>query len=257
MRSPSPKPALEPVFPFFIGVVLLHFLVGGIVWGLLPFWPPSFYEPAGTQVAADRYWFSPADYRREPPPPDMPLEPAPIGTTIAPPPTPSDYPGTLAETSLPSPAPGRSATVRPTSKSITLSPVLDVEGKEIPLVKSNRPPLTMMDMLKQEKLEEVGKQAAGGADMDPVLTALEDSLKESWNAPSLNEVPVLQRDAKLRIVINRDGSIAEAKMIKASGSSVLDASVTQATAGLKKISKSLPSSFPKDRYIVEVNFHIE
>jgi len=271
MRSASPKTPLEPMAAAFIGVALLHFLAGGVIWGLLPLWKPALPGQKGdTEDMEGRYWFAPADYTREgvvaPALPEKAPVKAANATAVAKSASESkskevgetkEYPGTLADNPVqPATAP-QPAVVRPTSKIITLSPVLDVEGKEVPLVKSTRPPVTMMDMLKQEKLEEVEKKAAGGADMDPVLKALEEALKQTWNAPSLSDVPVLQRDAKLRIVINRDGGITETKMIKTSGSAVLDETVTQAGASLKKISQSLPSSFPKDRYTVEVNFHIE
>ncbi len=115
----------------------------------------------------------------------------------------------------------------------------------------------MMEILKQAKLEEAERQATGGANMDRVLKALEQALSQSWNPPPVNEVPVLQRDARLQFIVGRDGTVLQAEMTKKSGAAALDESVTQAAKALKKISESLPSSFPKDRYTVEVNFHIE
>lgn len=164
----------------------------------------------------------------------------------------------LSDTSLDK-IPGQEVpTVRPTRKNITLSPVLDLDQKTpSPVPPSGSLPLTMMDVVKKDKLDEAQKKAAGGADMDPVLKSLEDALIKGWNAPAVNEVPTLQRNAGLRISIGRDGSVLQAEIRQPSGSALLDSSVKAAFEGLKKISESLPSSFPKDRYTVDVNFHIE
>lgn len=93
--------------------------------------------------------------------------------------------------------------------------------------------------------------------MDAVLNALDQGLKREWNAPSVQQVPVLQRQARVKFSVGRQGEILDVGMTRASGSDLLDASVLEAVKKLGKISQSLPSSFPKDRYTVEVNFHIE
>ena len=107
------------------------------------------------------------------------------------------------------------------------------------------------------RLEEKGKEPTGGANMDPVLKALEVALKKEWNAPALQDVPAAQRASTLKVTLGRAGQTLEVIMSKPSGSAVLDQSVIDAGMRVKKISESLPSSFPKDRYTVEVTFHIE
>ena len=263
-EKPSHAP-LEPVWAVMIAVVLGHGVLGLAVWSLLPLWKPARFAPDQGATANDgRYWFAPSDYQRVTAPgvPAVPPDPAkapvtkPVKTAAAPLPA-KDIPGTLAETPLPSVPRPETAAVRPTSKIITLSPVLEVDANAVPQVKPSRPPITMMEILNQAKQAEAEKEATGGANMDPVLKALEQALSQGWTPPSVQQVPLLQRDARLRFVIGKDGSVLEAHMTKKSGSGVLDDSVTDAGRKLKKISESLPSSFPKDRYTVEVNFHIE
>lgn len=236
-----------------VGVIFAHLLVGVAVWFLLPLIRPGTSTQEEVEVEGDgRYWFAPSDFLRNgnapvaPPPPAAPAAPKSVAAASAP----------MVPMALEPTPPSSSSTV-PTNKIITLSPVIIEGTQSIPLVKSARPPLTMMDLLKQGKLEEVEKEARGGADMDPVLKALEGSLIREWNAPALPQVPVLQRNAALRITLGRQGEVLEAVMSKPSGSQVLDQSVQDAATRVKKISESLPSSFPKDRYTVEVNFHIE
>lgn len=278
MPSATRHPALQPVLPAMLVVVLVHGLLGGAVWALLPLWKPVRFGPGAKPPVEDgRYWFAPTDYQRVtqdvpapasessrragvPALPSAMPAPAVAAAPDAAPlvrPGPAEMHGTLAETSLagtPGPA---SAKTRPTSKSLTLSPVLDLDPKAAPFAKITRPPLTMMEMLKQDQQHEAERKAVGGADMDPVLRALEKALGQAWNAPPVQDVAVLQRDARLQVSIGRDGTVLESKLTKASGSSLLDGSVSLAAEGVKKISESLPSSFPKDRYTVEVNFHIE
>ncbi|MCX6853336.1 MAG: TonB family protein, partial [Verrucomicrobia bacterium] len=105
-----------------------------------------------------------------------------------------------------------------------------------------------------ERAEDV---EAGGADMGPVEKALQQSILKEWTAPPAQSVPPSQRRATMEISILRDGSIADASMKTASGSSLLDASIRQAAERLKKIPVTLPSNFPKERYELRVNFQIE
>ncbi|TDU73155.1 outer membrane biosynthesis protein TonB [Prosthecobacter fusiformis] len=272
----APKqPPLEPVAAVFFGVLLLHGLGGALIWGMLPLWQMERPHPEPVGLPQDgRYWFSPADYQMPslkleapsevtgttvPPPAASPVPaaaavPAPVVAKEEPKPTAvKDVPSLLADTPLVHPA-GPTVETRATSKVITLSPMHDTRDGLSP---NGDTAMTMMDVVKQKKSEAEAKQAAGGADMDPVLKALQAGLNKQWNAPLISEVPVLQRDARLAISIGRDGGILETKMTKSSGSTLLDKSVMAAADELKKISESLPASFPKDRYTVEVNFHIE
>ncbi|WP_139373116.1 hypothetical protein [Prosthecobacter debontii] len=179
--------------------------------------------------------------------PEAGIAPAMAGTHA---PLPQDA-SLLADTSaLKSPAATTTAAPKITNKTITLSPMSDQEDEG---VAKRIVPATETKM----RLEEKGKEPTGGANMDPVLKALEVALKKEWNAPALQDVPAAQRASTLKVTLGRDGQTLEVIMSKPSGSAVLDQSVINAGMRVKKISESLPSSFPKDRYTVEVTFHIE
>lgn len=278
MASRTKPQKLEPVAMATLAVGMAHVLAAGAVWAWWSFKPLEWMRKplGGDEPDAGRYWFSPADYRREPVSPDAQEA---TGTLQQPQPPPavsapavktapkkqelslaSAREGLLAEGKVleakPADAP-LSAPRRHSAKIITLSPVIEVGTKTIPAGRPSRPPVTMMDMLQLEKVEDAARRAAGGADMDPVLQALEAGLKEHWSPPALEDVPVLQRDVRMMVAIAPDGSLIESRVEKPSGSEAMDQSVRAALMALKKISKSLPSSFPKDRYNVEVNFHIE
>lgn len=248
-----------------VAVVLGHVLLGVVIWTVLPLFKLARFTPPFEAPFKDaHHWFSPGDFRRIQAPitslpvkSEPPLAALPSNAPIKRAAELKDVPSTLAETPLVSPQRSMATAARPTSKIITLSPVLELDPNAQPQVRSSRPPITMMEVLKQAKLEEAERQATGGANMDRVLKALEQALSQSWNPPPVNEVPVLQRDARLQFIVGRDGTVLQAEMTKKSGATALDESVTQAAKALKKISESLPSSFPKDRYTVEVNFHIE
>jgi outer membrane biosynthesis protein TonB len=261
---PASRPApLEPIALVMVAVVLVHVLVGLVAWTLLPLWKPSLGK---AKAGTDRYWFPPSSFKEvllkpsvAPEPPAAPSEKAAIKPSAALTP-PAAVTGLLEESPLVAPSSsgmGSTATAKPTTKIITLSPVLELDDKTVPTAKLDRGPLTMMEVLKLEKQQAAEKRAVGGADMDPVLKALETALKKEWNAPPVSQVPILQRNTRVTISIGHDGSILESRLTKASGSELLDQSVLKAGEGVKKISESLPSSFPKDRYTVEVNFHIE
>ena len=262
---PASRPApLEPIALVTVVVVLVHVLVGLVAWTLLPLWKPSWNE---TKAADGKYWFPPSSFKEvllkptvaPEPPPAAPSEKAAVKPSAALPP-PVAVTGLLEESPLVAPSSsgmGSTAAAKPTTKIITLSPVLELDDKTVPTAKLDRSPLTMMEVLKLEKQQAAEKRALGGADMDPVLKALETALKKEWNPPPVSQVPILQRNTRLTLTIGHDGSILESRLSKSSGSDLLDESVQKAGEGVKKISESLPSSFPKDRYTVEVNFHIE
>lgn len=239
------KTPLEPVAPGLIAVILIHVLLGALVWIALPLWKlktPVAHEE--DSLAQDRrYWFFPGDFKFLQPA----SEPMPVKTVNVPEPPPKEIASAVGEAML----------QRPTNKIITLSPVVEAAAQAMPVVDATRPPITLMEVLKVEKKQAAEKEAAGGADMDPVLNALEEGLKREWNAPPVQQVPALQRHVAFRLSIGRQGEIQDSEMIRSSGSSLLDDSVRDAAQRLKKISQALPSSFPKDRYTVEVNFHIE
>lgn len=223
------KTPLEPVAPGLIAVVLVHVLLGMTVWMILPLWKVKapVKGEAPPPVQDRRYWFSPEDFKRlQPVVPETPVK------TVN---TPLIKPEAEPAVSLKvEPA------VRPTNKIITLSPVVEVDPQAVP----------SGDMAKKDVV-------GAGVDMDPVLNALEDGLKREWNAPPVQQVPALNRQARLKLSIGHEGDFLDSQMVSSSGSALLDESVKEAVLKLKKISQALPSSFPKDRYTVEVNFHIE
>lgn len=251
MPAAKKHPPLQPMTAVSLGVVFAHLILGFALWLLLSLMSTGSATDVAAKVEDDgRYWFAPSDFIRNgglPPPASIPL-PAPVAAKKAE----ASHP--LDPIALEPTPPSFTA---PTNKVITLSPVFIEGTQKIPVVKSTLPPITMMDMLHQEKLEALTKEALGGPDMDPVLKALEESLIKEWKAPALQKIPISFRNAVLKITIGREGDVLEFLMSKSSGSPLLDQSVQDAATRVKKISKSLPSSFPKDRYTVEVNFHIE
>ena len=100
-------------------------------------------------------------------------------------------------------------------------------------------------------------QAVGGGSLDAVEQALQQALMREWKPPSIDEVPPAQRRAVVELVIWRDGSVRSAYLQKPSGSEDMDSSVRLALSRVTKISETLPSSFPKERYDLRVNFQIE
>lgn len=266
---------LEPLSLVLIAVIVAHVLVGLGLWTFLPALSAASLKPVfegWTWGKETRYWFDPASFHN---PADTPAAPAEVTQSILPTKTvPGSTPDTQAQVGEKQTAVAKTSASQPTRQSppalpmvevlaqtrtvnkvITLSPVGEAVSAESPnKLKSHRPTITLLDVLKHE---EKPMETTDEANMDPVLKALEASLKREWNAPAIDEVPVANRDAKLAVGISRSGDVLEVQMAKPSGSAKLDQSVLEAGMRVKKISESLPSSFPKDRYNVEVNFHIE
>lgn len=90
--------------------------------------------------------------------------------------------------------------------------------------------------------------------MDGVDEVVNTAFLAGWTSPPIDEVPATQREARLNIAIGRDGTVLRAQMSKFSGSHVLDQSILEAAAKVKKISTALPSNFLKDSYDLELNF---
>lgn len=274
-------PPLERMAPVVVGVVLAHVLLAGLVGFVLPLFKSS-VQALKAQHQPQRHWFSPTQIhmetadQAEPPQAEKGKDPvkgrrkSKIAATAEAPPAAAASP-TQAAPSTPTQEPAKTAPVdarpavaaalptkqgRPVSRIITLSPVVDATQPDAPSLTS-RPPITMMDVLNLDRQEKAQKEADGGADMDPVLQALEEALLKAWTPPPLEEVAALNRDVRLRFEIDRNGSVPVCKLVKASGSVTYDDTALAAGLSVQKISQSLPSSFPKDRYIVEVNFHIE
>lgn len=92
------------------------------------------------------------------------------------------------------------------------------------------------------------------AALDPVDEALNTAFLAVWTAPPIDAVPATQREARLNISLGKDGTVLKSQMSKFSGSHVLDQSILEAAANVKKISVTLPANYTKDSYDVELNF---
>jgi len=90
--------------------------------------------------------------------------------------------------------------------------------------------------------------------LDPIDEAVNRAFLTGWTAPPIDAVPATQREARLNISIGKDGSVLKTQMSKFSRSHVLDQSILEAAAKVKKISTALPSNFSKDSYDLELNF---
>lgn len=280
MFARATRLVLEPIGKALVVVMIGHLLLAAGFFYLLPFLRTLGEKKAAAAAARHerRYWFSPEDFTRispTPPPaasavsapkkvatPAAPADSkkeethAPVSPVMeaAPPAVPVPTPPAGA---APQPTVAPAAQIRPVNKVITLSPVMDEGSRPSPAAAGGRLPVSLMEVFKQKQREQAERDAAGGADMDPVLTALEQVLTREWLPPAVEQVPVLQRQTRLKIVLGRQGEVVESSLVKASGSVLMDTAVQEAVVRVKKISESLPSSFPKDRYTVEVNFHIE
>ncbi|MCF7789972.1 MAG: TonB C-terminal domain-containing protein [Prosthecobacter sp.] len=91
-------------------------------------------------------------------------------------------------------------------------------------------------------------------DLDTVDEAVIASFLIGWTAPPIENVPEGQREGRMNISIGKDGTVLKAQMNKFSGSHVLDQSILEAAANVKKISTTLPSNYSKDSYDLELNF---
>lgn len=97
-------------------------------------------------------------------------------------------------------------------------------------------------------------QATVEVDLDAVDEAVNADFLIGWTAPPIESVPEGQREGRLNISIGKDGTVLKAQMNKFSGSHVLDQSILEAAAKVKKISTTLPSNYTKDSYDLELNF---
>ena len=195
-------------------------------------------------------------------PADAPVQKA---TLIAPPPTQQVMEPVPNTTGTPLFAPANPAPKPSANRSITLRRMMDkpsglrAPGRPAPPMASP----TLLDVarlntLRQPPVPLPGTAAratpADEADMDAVDETVNTAFLAEWTAPPIDAVPAAQREARLNISIGRDGSVLKAQMSKFSGSHVLDQSILEAAAKVKKISAALPSNFSKESYDLELNF---
>lgn len=175
----------------------------------------------------------------------------------APPPSaapPQPVAAVSAETSeLPAATEGQG---REANKYITLSDILP-EKAAVATPRPGKPVLNLLDIAALNENKRAQETEAGGADMEPVKQALERAILREWKAPPIQSVPAAQRRVTVELAVMRDGTVRDAVMKTHSGSEALDASVRAAAGRVTKIPETLPSSFPKERYDLRVNFQIE
>lgn len=145
---------------------------------------------------------------------------------------------------------------REANKYITLSDILP-ERAAISTPRPGKPVLNLLDIAALNENKRAQETEAGGADMEPVKKALERAILREWKAPPIQSVPAAQRRVTVELAVMRDGTVRDAVMKTHSGSEALDASVRAAAGRVTKIPETLPSSFPKERYDLRVNFQIE
>lgn len=195
--------------------------------------PASAAPPKATLVAAP-----PEQHRMEPAPNDS-------GTPLFAPATPAAKP-----------AANRSITLRRTRTNPSA-----VTGKS-PAPPISSPSLLDIARLNTMRPDSLPKPGAAPAtddlDNNPELDAVDEALNTAflaiWSAPPIDAVPPGQREARLNLSLGRTGDVLKAQMSKFSGSHVLDQSILEAAANVKKIPVTLPSHYTKDSYDVELNF---
>ncbi|WP_395742455.1 TonB C-terminal domain-containing protein [Prosthecobacter sp.] len=279
---------LEPISAAVIVIVSLHL---GAVFGVWWWWQNAGglqHDSRSQQLT----WMDPSDFKSQLPPPsaaprtkrqtaaaktekkaptaapvaaaEPPVQKA---TLIAAPPqqhvmepvpnttgTPSLFAGSTA-TAPPKPSANRSITLRraqpraavPGSFGAVVPPMTNPTLGDIARLNALRPTaLPPPGSIAPPTEEEVN--------LDAVDEAVNAAFLAGWTAPPIESVAEGQREARLNISIGKDGTVLKAQMSKFSGSHVLDQSILEAAAKVKKISATLPSNFSKDSYDLEMNF---
>ncbi|MEQ1752332.1 MAG: TonB family protein, partial [Prosthecobacter sp.] len=145
---------------------------------------------------------------------------------------------------------------REPNKYITLSAIFSAKESIAP-PRPGKPVLNLLDIAALNESKRAQAVASGGADMAGVENSLQQAILREWKPPPIKSVPATQRRATLEISVLRDGQVRDATVKTSSGSEALDASIRSAVERVSKIPETLPSSFPKERYDLRVNFQIE
>jgi len=276
---------LEPISAAMFVIVSLHL---GAVFGVWWWWQNvgSLKRDARTSQLA---WMNPGDFKSQVPvsspvpraklvasspkadkkPPVVAPKPAtepPVqkATLIAAPPQQHQMEPVPNTTGAPLFAGSATTTSKPSAnRSITLRRAPE-KRTETTLFGAPIPPMTsptLMDIARLNTLRPSAippsnspPPAAEEVDLDAIDEAVNSAFLVSWIAPPIESVPEGQREGRLNISIGKDGTILKAQMNKFSGSHVLDQSILEAAAKVKKISATLPSNYPKDSYDLELNF---
>jgi hypothetical protein len=250
MPEPAARTKLEPLAAPVMTVAVAHVLLGLLIWFFLPFWQDASPRKS-PMVALD--WRAPDDFLLGRPlpqkaPSKAPVAPRPQARKAAPskaapaPKTPVEITGPPAP-KPPAPAPSKPAP----SKAL---------GPPIAIMAAGPPPPT--PPLPVNRYITVSPRSGDyGASMASVDEAVQKAYLSEWLTPPKQLVPASRRSVSLEVTIGRDGTILEAKLPKTGEEAALDASVQEVAARVKKIPVSLPSTFPKERYDLRVNFQIE
>ncbi|MEM7148130.1 MAG: TonB C-terminal domain-containing protein, partial [Verrucomicrobiota bacterium] len=85
---------------------------------------------------------------------------------------------------------------------------------------------------------------------------IHDAFHKNWRQPQSLPTASNAFQTKAHISINRDGSIADARIIQASGNELMDGSVQTAIESVTRI-VPLPNTIPNDTYSVVINFQLD
>lgn len=275
------RTTLEPISAAMFVIVSLHIAAA---FGLWWWWQESGARKREAQ-ASQLVWLQPGDFKSLAPPAAVPAAkitaatpksakaataepkktddpPVQKATLVAAPPQQHQMVAVPNESSTPLFAPATPAPKPAANRSITLRRAPD---KPLPTAAfgTPAPPIaspTLLDIARLNTMRPpppvAGKSdvIAEEVNLDAVDEAVNAAFLASWTAPPIGVVPAAQREARLNISIGRDGTVLKAQMSKFSGSHVLDQSILEAAARVKKISAALPSNFSKDSYDLELNF---
>jgi outer membrane biosynthesis protein TonB len=277
---------LEPISAAVIVIVAMHL---GVVFGIWWWWQNT----GGNQrhsKSLQLAWMNPGDFQSHVPLSSVPraklvaAAPKTEKKPPAAPPTPSTEPSVQKATLIAAPPqqhlmePVPNTTGTPLFAATSASPPKQTSAnRSITLRRAPEkradsnlfgapvPPMTsptLMDIARLNSLRPSaipptsisGAAAEEVVDLDAVDEAVITAFLAGWTAPPIESVPDGQREGRLNISIGKDGTVLKVQMSKFSGSHVLDQSILEASAKVKKISTTLPSNFSKDSYDLEMNF---
>jgi outer membrane biosynthesis protein TonB len=280
---------LEPISAAVIVIVSLHVAA---VFGLWCWWQNTSSEQQRDARAAQLAWMDPGEFKSQVPaaspaplakavlaatktaqkppaatPPKPPAEAAvQKATLVAAPPQQHQMEPVPNPATAPLFASAAGAPPKPSAnRNITLRRVPD-RNAAANLYNPPVPPMTsptLMDIARlntmrpaavQPRPSDADAAASAELNLDTVDEAVNAAFLASWTAPPIESVPEGQREARLNLAIGKDGTVLKAQMSKFSGSHMLDQSILEAAAKVKKISTTLPANFTKESYDLELNF---
>lgn len=278
MKRSRPS-TLEPFSGSLLLVAVLHIAVAFGGWRI---WKAHSTRLTGGPQS-QLLWMNPADFngtqlaQSPPKAPATPVAavaaakpeeaPAPKATLVAAPPEQHKMEPVPNNERAPLFAPAAARPKPPANRSITLRRVRESAAPRGQGVGRQAPPIaspTLLDVVRLNRMRPPPAPPSPNAikkgvpEDDAALDAVDDALNAAflaaWTAPPISEVPQHQREARLNVSVAADGGIVKAQMVRFSGSHLLDQSIVEAAAQVKKISATLPSNFDKESYDLELNF---